>query len=262
MKGLLNQVFERRELLWILVGRNLKIRYKNSVLGFFWTLLSPLLMILIYATFAGILKFNSGKPDYLQFLIVGLVVWQFLMMCLGDAVNTITGNSNLIRKTAFPRIVLPLSMVVANLVNFLLTSAVLVVYLLIMKMNFANPSLIIPVLATHFALCLGMGLMVSAANVFFRDTEHIIGIGTLAWFFLSPIFYSISMQMDKLPDNMDWMAFLNPMTGILCAYRICLMSGANPGWGFMGVSFAMSWTVLFAGLAVFQKCQVRFAEEL
>lgn len=262
MRTLFKNLYERRELLWILVSRNLKIRYKNSALGFFWTLLSPLLMILIYATFAGILKWNDGKPQYLQFLITGLVVWQFMMMCLGDSLNTITGSANLVKKTAFPRIILPLAMTVANLVNFLLTSLVLIIYLIIAGMTFGHLAFLPIILATHFALCLGMALIVSTANVFFRDTEHIIGVATLAWFFLSPIFYSISLQIEKLPEGLAWLAFLNPMTGVICAYRICLMSDTNPGNGLIAVSFICSWVILLLGFVTFQKFQVRFAEEL
>jgi len=262
MISLFKDVCERRELLWILVARNLKIRYKNSALGFFWTLLSPLFMILIYATFASILKWNSGKPDYLQFLIIGLVIWQFLMMCLGDSLNTITGSSNLVKKTAFPRVILPLAMTVANLINFLLTSVILVLYLIIMRISFSNLGWLPVIVLTHFALCLGMGLIVSTTNVFFKDTEHLLGVGTLAWFFLSPVFYSISLQLDRLPDSLDWAAFLNPMTGIICAYRVCLMSDTSPGRGMIAVSFVMAWLVLALGLLLFQHLQRRFAEEL
>ena len=262
MIALFKNVYERRELLWILVARNLKIRYKSSALGFFWTLLSPLFMILIYATFASILKWNDGKPNYLQFLIVGLVVWQFLMMCLGDSLSTITGSANLVKKTAFPRVLLPLAVTLANLINFLLTSSVLVMYLLVMRMSFSNLGWLPVVLASHFALCLGMGLIVSATNVYFKDTEHILGVATLAWFFLSPIFYSINLQLDKLPDALDWAAFLNPMSGIICAYRVCLMSDSSPGRGMMAISFVMAWLVLAFGLVLFQNLQRRFAEEL
>lgn len=266
MLPLLKDLYQRRELLFLLVGRNLKIRYKDSTLGFFWSLLVPVLMILIYSTFAGILKFNLGRPKYLQFLVVGIVVWQFLALCLGDSLSTIVGNANLVKKTAFPRIILPLSMVTANLVNFLLTSVVLVGFLLLSGMHFRHPELLPVVVLTQYALCLGIALIASASNVFFRDTEHVMGIVTLAWFFLTPIFYPVSMQVNALPSHLAWCPFLNPMTGLVWAYRSILMYKGMPDLQplpeAMALSFLVAWAVLFAGVAVFQKCQARFADEL
>lgn len=268
MRQLLTDIWMRRELLWILVVRNLKLRYKHSVLGFFWSLLSPLLLILIYAIFAAILRFNEGKPNYLQYLVVGIVVWQFLAMCLNDSLYAVMGNVNLVKKTAFPRVILPLAMVLANLINFLLTWIVLFVYLAFSGMPFQHLELIPVVLLTQTALCLGMALSLSAMNVFFRDTEHILGVGTLAWFFMSPIFYPVEMQLKFLPDYLDWCAFLNPMTGIAWAYRTLLMSDkllvidASIPMSWLGVSAGVCFGMLAIGMVIFQKLQVRFGDEL
>jgi len=262
----LKDVWLRRELLWILVARNLKIRYKHSVLGFFWSLLGPLLLILIYATFAAILRFSAGVPNYLQFLVIGIVVWQFLSMCLNDSLYAIMGNVNLVKKTAFPRIILPLAMVLANLLNFLLTWIVLFVYLAVVRMEFQFLWLLPVVLLIQFALCLGLALGLSAINVFFRDTEHILGVGTLAWFFMTPIFYPVQMQLEKLPDNVEWLAFLNPMTGIVWAYRSLLMGSKLPDMAvprsFLLISALVCFAVLGIGLATFHKLQTRFGDEL
>jgi len=262
----MKEVWLRRELLWILVVRNLKLRYKHSVLGFFWSLLGPLLLILIYATFAAILRFNENNPNYLQFLVVGIVVWQFLAMCLNDSLYAIMGNVNLVKKTAFPRIILPLAMVLANLLNFLLTWIVLFLYLTVVRMEFQYLWLLPVVLLVQCALCLGLALGLSAVNVFFRDTEHILGVGTLAWFFMTPIFYPVRMQLDKLPDGMDWLAFLNPMTGIIWAYRTLLMGSKLPDMAvprsYLLISAAVCFIVLGFGLTTFQKLQTRFGDEL
>lgn len=261
MFRLFRDIYARRELLLILVGRNLKIRYKSSALGFFWSLLGPLFMILIYSVFARILRFNAGNPHYLEFLVVGLIAWQFLSMCLHDGLYAIMGNVSLVKKTAFPRIILPLSMVTANFANFLLTGVVLVIYLLFAGMTFAHLWWLPGVILTQCALCLGLSLIISAANVFFRDTEHILGVGMLAWFFLTPVFYSIDLQWTKLPERWQWAMFLNPMAGLVTAYRSIFVSEQVliPG---IGLSFAVAWIVLFAGVAVFQGCQSRFGDEL
>ena len=262
---MVREIAERRELLLILVSRNLKIRYKHSTLGFFWSLLGPLFLILIYATFASILRFNQGRPGYLQFLVVGIVSWQFLVMCLNDSLYAIMGNANLVKRTAFPRAILPLAMVTANLVNFLLTGVVLFAYLLIVRADF-GPLLLLPaVLATHVALCLGLALAMSTANVFFRDTEHILSVVTLAWFFLTPIFYPVGMQLEKLAALPGWvgnLVFLNPMTGLVCAYRAILISGETPPMALMGISFAVCWIVLLIGVVVFRRFEWRFGDEL
>jgi lipopolysaccharide transport system permease protein len=262
MVNLLKDIYKRRELLSLLVVRNLKIRYKNSVLGFFWSLLIPVFLILIYAVFARMLRFDGGRPHYLQFLVIGIVCCQFLIMCLNDALNTVSGNSNLIKKTAFPRLILPIAMVSANLVNFLLTTVVLVAYLLAVHLPFHHLLWLPAVVLTQGALCLGLALILSAANVFFRDTEHILQILTLGWFFLTPIFYPVQMQYQIIPASLHWLAFLNPMSGILCAYRAVWMSDPLPSLAFVGLSFAVSWIVLGIGILFFQRVQPHFADEL
>jgi len=262
----IKEVWLRRELLWILVVRNLKLRYKHSALGFFWSLLSPLLLILIYAVFAVILRFNDGRPNYLQFLVIGIVIWQFLSMCLNDSLYAIMGNTNLVKKTSFPRIILPLAMVVANLINFLLTWVVLFAYLILVKMPFQHLELLLLVLLVQTTLCLGMALLLSSVNVFFRDTEHILGVGTLAWFFMTPIFYPIEMQLKFLPDQHEWLAFLNPMSGIIWGYRRLLMGENMPDvavpLSYLAVSAVVCFVMLGIGLATFNKLQMRFGDEL
>jgi len=260
-------IWLRRELLGILVIRNLKIRYKGSVLGFFWSLLSPLLLILIYGTFAAILRFNRGLPHYLEFLVTGIVIWQFLGMCLNDALHVVLGNANLVKKTAFPRLILPLSMVFANLTNFLLTLLVLLGYLLFAGMPLRGLVLVPVVLLLQVCLCLGLAGILSTANVFMRDTEHILGVGTLAWFFLSPVFYPVQMQIEMLPDGLGWLPFLNPMAGILYAYRILFMGSllpdtlGLPGWWLL-LSAAVCVVVFGVGMVVFQRAQRAFGDVL
>lgn len=262
MSSLIRDLYRRRELLLILVNRNLKIRYKNSALGFFWSLLTPVLLIVIYGIFAHILKFNKSRPDYLQFLIVGIVVWQFLAMCLNDSLGVIIGNANLIKKTSFPRFILPLAMVAANLINFLLTLVVLLAYLLSVRVVFGNLAILPVVLLTQCALCLGIALILSTTNVFFRDTEHILSVLILAWFFLTPVFYPINQQLALLPSDLRWLAFLNPMTGIVCGYRSVLMSDGIAFDALTWISYGMSWLIMVIGIAFFQKLVPRLADEM
>ncbi len=251
-----------RDLLALLVRRNLRIRYKGSSLGFLWSLMTPTLMILIYALFARIMRFNMGRRDYLEFLMVGMVVWQFLATCAHDALHAISGNRTVIQKTAFPRFILPLAQVLANAVNFVLTLVVLLVFLLLMRVPFGPWPWVPIALLTQTALCFGLALILATAHVFFRDTEHILGVALLAWFFLTPVFYGLSFQLDRLPSGYKWLAFLNPMTGLLSAYRAAFLNESLPTTGTMTISFAVSWGILLLGWNVFQRLQIRFADEL
>ena len=258
MLSLLRELSEYRELLQILVARNLTIRYKNSVLGFFWTLLGPLLLIATYALFLAILRFKINLPN----LVTGLLAWQFHSMCLGDSLHVILGNSNLVTKTFFPRIILPLSTVAANLVNFLLSLAVLMVYLLWVQVD-VGPLYLLPfVIATQFALCLGISLVLSAMNVFFRDTEHILSVVLLAWFFVTPIIYPLDMVTDNYTPLIHHLFFANPLAGLITAYRNVFLTEDLIPFSMLIAPFALSWAVLGCGVLFFQAVQARFGDEL
>ena len=182
-------------------------------------------------------------------------------------------RANLVKKTAFPRIILPLAMVLANLANFMLTWVVLFLYLMFSGMHFQYLILLPLVLLAQTLLCLGLALILSASNVFFRDTEHILGVGTLAWFFMTPIFYPVQMQLNFLPEHLSWLSFLNPMTGIVRGYRVLLMSDCLPSvagdlvtipvpaFGF-AISGVVCVVMFVIGVGVFQKLQSRFGDEL
>lgn len=242
--------------------RNLKIRYKGTVLGFFWSLLSPVIMITIYAVFAKILRFNATHPHYLPFLIIGLLGWHYLLLCVNDSLFVILGNSSLIKKTAFPRIILPISMVIANLLNFLLTLMVLLVYLLVIRIHLSFVYLLPVIIIIQTALCMGLAFLISAFNVFFRDTEHILSLVTLAWFFLTPIFYPFTMQTTIIGEKNAFWAFLNPMTGIVGGYRTIFMSEPLNYLTGIVISTLVSFVILFGGLYFFQKVEWRFGDEL
>lgn len=258
MSSVLTNILVHRELLYMLVLRNLKIRYKNSALGFFWTLLGPLFLIVIYAIFLGLLKVATPLPV----LVSGIIVWQFPAMCLGDALHAVVGNANLVTKAAFPRIILPISMVGANFVNFLLSCIVLLAYLLVVGTHFGAVLLLPVALLSQVALCVGLALLLSAANVFFRDTEHILSVLMLAWFFMSPVIYDVSLVLEKFPEWVHRLFFLNPMAGIVTLYRMALLSAPNPGTGLLAPAIVLAWAVFGVGVVVFQKVEPRFGDEL
>ena len=242
----------------MLVERNLKIRYKNSFLGFFWSLGSPVFMILIYALFLRVIRFEIKLPV----LVSGIIVWQFLAMCMGDALHAVVGNANLVTKAAFPRLILPCATVGANLINFLLSCLVLLGYLLVAGSRFGPVYWFPLILLTHLALCLGVALAIASVNVFFRDTEHLLSVVMLAWFFMTPVIYPVTMVTDELPAWTHWLYFANPMAGIVSAYRTAFISAPAMPAGLTTLSFGMAWLVLAAGYAIFQAGQAGFSDEL
>ena len=257
---LFKDILDRRELVELLVVRNLKIRYKNSALGFLWSLLSPLFLILIYALFLRVMRFSWD----LRMLVTGIIAWQSVALCLGDSLHAVVGSANLVTKTAFPRIVLPLSTVCANLVNFLLSFVVLVVYLAIAGAPFSDAWLLPLIVLTQFALCMGVALIFSCANVFFRDTEHVVSIVMLAWFFMTPVIYPVDLILGhpSFPAWWQTLYFVNPMSGIVTAYRMALVGAENPGTILLCLSLVAAWLILVVGVTIFQSQEWRFGDEL
>lgn len=255
MFAIFKELRQYHELIANLVVRNLKIRYKGSFFGFFWTLFNPLFMMAIYLIFIRLMRFEMN----LAALLVGLIPWQFFVMCLSDSVESITGNANLVKKTPFPRFFLPLSIVIANLVNFLLSLVVLFVFLFILGYSFTFSFAWLPVIiAIQFFLCLGLSLFVACTHVYFKDTQHILSVGLLAWFFLTPIIYPLSL----IPENfMKWFLF-NPMASIIGLYRQALLGSTTVSS--LSISFCLGITVLFffIGLKSFRKYEPDFADEL
>ena len=254
------QLYRRRELIGMLVSRNLKIRYKNSALGFFWSLLVPIFMIAVYAVFLRVMRFTWSLPK----LVTGIIAWQFTAMCMGDALQAIVGNANLVTKSAFPRSILPLSMTLANFINFLLSGLVLLAYLVIVRADMSGAYWLPFFLLVHVGLALGIALLLSAANVFFRDAEHLVSMVMLAWFFMTPIIYPNELILDHptFSPTLKTVFFLNPMTGLVTGYRMALLGADNPGWPFLLLSICTAGIVLGVGLLVFQRVEGRFGDEL
>lgn len=270
---MLEEIKKHGCLMRMLVARNLKIRYKGSALGFFWSLLTPALTIAMYAVFARILKFNNGQAHYLEYLVVGTVAWGFTAGAMNDSLSSIAGNANLVKKVFFPRVILPLSTAAANCVNFALTLVPLLLFLLATgALDLSHAIWILPAFAAHAVLCAGICCLVGTLNVFFRDTQHIVGVGQMAWFFLTPVFYGVSMQLEAFPTApfLKRLVFLNPMTGVLAMYRRGLMgqelvpeewAGTVPPASIL-VSCAVCALVMLAGHLALKAGNRRFGDVL
>jgi len=263
---MIGTLLARRELLGALVGREMKARYKGSALGVLWSLLTPLFMAAIYAFFFRLL---SGRAANTESIIVGVFAWQFTANSVHQGMNSVTGNGNLVKKVAFPRVFLPLAGVTAAGVDYaisLLVQLVVVGTLLWMRgLFFGWNLLLLPlVLLAHAWFNFGLALLLSSLNVYFRDTQHLVGVGLSAFFFLSPAMYDLGfvakMAVDTHPRLLD-LYMLNPLAGLFTAYRLAFLPDTVwPGSPFLLAGLV--WPLFFTPLAalLFRRLQRNFAD--
>lgn len=254
----LKEVFRYREMIYMLVRKDLRARYKRSVLGFAWTFINPLLQLLVYtAVFSVVMR--AGIEKYYLFLFVALIPWLAMASSVNNGAISITGQANLVTKIRFPRQVLPITAVTTNFVNMLLCMVVvLAVCALSVGLNLRVLWYLIPITLIEYLLALGIALLVSCLTVYFRDLEHILTIFTMAWQFLSPVMYSA----DMVPERFRLIFMLNPMSPILVAFRDILYYRTAPQLSTMASSLAAGVFFLLLGWFVFKKLERRFAEEL
>jgi lipopolysaccharide transport system permease protein len=268
MVGRIVEVYQYRELIRNLVIRDLKVRYKNSVLGVLWSLLNPLLMTLVF-TVVFTLMLRSGIEDYPVFFMCGYLPWSFLAVSLTGGTNSIVGNAHLIKKVYVPREVLPLSQVLSNLVNFLLALIVLFGMILVFQIQLTPAVFLLPVIILAQVLfTLGVSFFLATANVFYRDTEHILQVLMQAWFFLTPVFYPItilpeSSQILGMTVNIQlWARRLNPMASLVASYRDILYRGSPTGLDFLFRTIVTCVAVFVIGYLVFCRFSRVFGEEV
>ncbi len=249
-----------RELVRNLVARDLKVRYRNSVLGFLWCLLNPLLMTAVLTFVYTVLMKVTNIPNYPVFLLIGMLAWNFHATATMGAITSIVGNSGLVMKVYFPREVLPVSAVLSNAVNFVLALIALFAMLFVFRIHLSLTLLLLPViLFVQIVFASGFALFLAALTVFYRDVEIIMETILLAWFFLSPIIYPMNLVF---PAYTRLMYIINPMASIIEAYRNVLYSGGMPGLDFLGRTFVESLILLVAAYIFFHRCAKRFGEEL
>jgi ABC-2 type transport system permease protein len=257
------EVWAYRDLLINLVRRDLAVRYKRSVLGFLWSFLNPLLMMLVFAVVFMVVK-PQEVGHYPLFVLTGLLAWNFLAGSLTGAVRSITGNAHLIDKIYFPREVLPLSVVLANLVNFLFSLAVFIPLAVLFGARPGWWALALPaVIAVQLLLVTGLALIVAALNVFYRDTEVVLDVGLTAWFFLTPVFWQLELLPNRVFGVDVWRLeyTLNPMATLLTDYRYILLY-QYPVIRHTLVPLVIGLALLVAGWAFFRRVAPAFAEEV
>jgi ABC-type polysaccharide/polyol phosphate export permease len=260
-------VWDYRHLLVQLTKRDLKARYKKSLLGILWSLLHPFLMMMVLAVvFSYVGRFNQGIEHYSAFILCGYLPWLYTATSLATSVRSVVDAGNLLHKVAFPREVLPLAVVLSNLVNFLVALIPFFIYLSVLGIRPGPLIVALPVvLLVHTMLLAGLAMAISAANVYARDVGVILEVALFAWFYLCPVFYPSSLVVEQTPPVFAQVYFANPMASLMVLYRTVLMNRSTPMldmrlWGSAAV--ATSLVILVGGWLFFAWRQKSFVEEL
>jgi lipopolysaccharide transport system permease protein len=272
----LRELVSYRYLVQNLVARNLKVRYKNSLLGVAWSMLNPLLMMLVFTVVFTVLAGSMAVEAPPVFILSGLLPWTFFAGTVTAATRSVVDSSHLIKKVYFPREVLPLSIMLSNLVHFLIALPIYFVLAIIFGIPGAEHGTYWPYLAwlpviifVEATFALGLSFFTAAVNVFYRDMEIVMDTLILAWFFVTPIFYnfvetfSATRVIFGVEVPISRIAFiLNPMASIIAAYRDAIYYGRMIGLDFFFRTAITSVVVLVIGYWFFQRYNWRFGEEL
>lgn len=237
-----------------LVSRDFKTKYKRSVLGVFWSFLNPLMMMSVqYFVFSTI--FKNDIANFAAYLLIGVVMFNFFSEACGMSLTSILGNAGLITKVYMPKYIYPFTRVMSSVVNFGISLIPMVIVCLVTGVRFKKSA----VLALFFMICLiifclGLGLLLSASMVFFRDTQFLWGVLSMVWMYATPIFYPESI----LPDNFKFVLRINPLYYFLKNTRICLLDGISPEPFIYFQCFAIAAAMLLVGALVFYRTQNKF----
>lgn len=256
--NIFQKIYKYRELLKTNVKKEIRGRYKNSFLGILWSFLNPLLQLAVYSVIFGALL-AGGDKTYHIYICVALIPWTYFTTTISQAAFTIIGNGDIIKKVYFPREILPISVVTSGAVNFLISTIIILAFVLGAGLGLTKYIILYPfVLLIQYILLLGISFIVSSITVYFRDLEHIIGVVLMAAFYATPIVYRLS----DLPANLQVIMQLNPMTHLINAYRDIFYYHQMPDMKILLILLGISVILTVIGYFIFKKLQKGFAEEL
>ncbi len=255
----LKEIYQYRQMIFSLVKKDLRGRYKGSVLGFLWTFINPLMQLVVY-TFVFTYIMPAGIDKYYLYLFVALIPWIFFSSSITGGSSSIVAQKDLVKKIYFPREVIPISYVTSCFVNMMLCFLIIFPVMLVAKIPLEPLALCcLPVIMiVEYFLALGFAMLASAVTVYFRDLEHILGIVTMVWMYMTPIFYS----MEMIPERFHIVYHINPMSSIISCYRDVLYYARVPDLSSLIEAVVLGALFLVLGLVVFGKLKKGFAEEL
>ena len=252
-----DELWRHRELVYFLIWRDVKVRYRQTALGVAWAVLQPLLSMVVFSLFFGRLAgLQSEGLPYPVFNLAGLVPWTFFVVGISEAATSLVGSRNLITKVYFPRLAVPLAVVLAGLVDF----AIALVLLLAMMAWYrivpgVHALFVLPLVALAFAAALGAGLWLAALNVEYRDVRYVVPFLTQLWMFATPVVYSSSI----VPGPLRTLYGLNPMVGVVDGFRSALLGTSAPGAG-IAVSALTAFAMAASGALYFRRMERSFAD--
>ena len=254
----LRELWEFRDLLYFLVWRDIKVRYKQTVLGVGWAVLQPLLTMVVFSIFFGVLgRMSSEGLPYPVFFYAALVPWSYFAACVRRSSESLVGSGSLISKVYFPRLILPLASVLSSLVDFGFSFVVLLVLMVFYRMAPTPAVLLLPAyLLLAMITGLGAGLWLSALNVRYRDFRFVVPFMIQTWFFVTPIIYPSSV----VPEPWHTWYGLNPMVGVVEGFRQALLSTTTTPGPIVWVSALVSVILLLSGVYFFRRMEHTFAD--
>lgn len=258
-KEYLKDLFRYRELFYFFAWRDILIRYKQTLLGITWSIVRPLINMVIFAfVFGKVANLAADQPDYSLFVLAGMLPWQIFASCLVDSSNCLVQNAPMISKVYFPRVVLPVSNVIVNFADFLISLTMLVVLFAFMRTFQLHALVFLPLfIALSLVLCLGASFWLAAITVRYRDFRFIIPFVVQFGVFISPVGYSSFL----IPQKWQWLFFLNPMAGIIEGFRWCFFGTWHADLPLAFILSALgSLFVLATGFRFFRRMERVFAD--
>jgi len=254
-------LYKFRELLYMIAYRDIKVRYKQSIMGFFWAILMPILIVMsgVVVRYAYAMVAHAPlKTADIASVAIKSVPWAFIVSCVRFACYSLSSNSSLVVKVYFPKEIFPLASVLACLFDSLIATSGLVVVLFLLKVGWSIYLLWVPViLATIVLFCLGIGMIVSAASLFFRDVRYLVEIFLTFGIFFTPVFYDVRM----LGDRGKWIS-LNPLAPMLDGLSACIAGHRSPDLPWFLYSLTFSLVVFVSGFFLFKHLEPAFAESI
>lgn len=247
-----------QELLHELTMREIKQRYKQSILGYAWVILNPFFQMLVMAfVFSIIMRIPDLGVPYALYLYAGLLPWTLFSNSLVSASNILVSNAGLITKIYFPREIFVASTILAKIVDFLLASTVFVAFMFYFKVEITwNVLWVLPIFAIQMLFTYGLSLFLAAANLFYRDIQYLLGLVIMIWMYLTPVIYSTEI----FPAHYRWIFQLNPMAVIINAYRQVILAGGMPNLRSLGIALVLSLVLLLISYKFFKKLEGVFAD--
>jgi len=252
------EIWKYRELFYFLTKRDIKVRYKQTVLGGLWAIIQPFCTMVVFSIFFGRLaKLPSDGIPYPIFVYAGLLPWTYFANSITNSGNSLVGSANLITKVYFPRVIIPASASLAGLLDFFIAMTILFVMMVYYGLYPGIEIVILPFLIGLTFLCaVGVGLWLSAMNVQYRDIRYAIPFIIQIWMFVSPVIYPASLVTERY----KWVLALNPMGGVINAFRACVLGHKSVDWMILCVSTMTILVLFFSGLYYFRRMEKTFAD--